>query len=672
MLHHLPHCHRFCFPTEMEAVEGNNIITTDTLTGVSVSSPHIPSKPIPEEILRTDLNPENGGVAVGDNEVVVTTTVVEKTEVTVVTVVQEANNDVEMKEKEEGFDNTLDNHEGINVNFTDAKEKEREGVFSDLFDVDDSININFTEEEDEEKSNDPMDASPLNQKQDSGVFDFTEDKQNPENIADAFDFTEDVHENSNLQNGDKINETQEQDQYQEEYESHDYVVGDFVWGKIKSHPWWPGQIYDPSTASEYAVSIKRKNHLLVAYFGDGSFSWCSPSQLKPFIENFQEMSNQSDSKKFVHAVRTALDTIGTLIESELTRVDRVADVANGGIKPGVAVPKGNTVRVLVNQMSPVEILLKVDSYATGFEVELGLELTVVKGWLGAFYYQKGGYTLPEYHDPKCIEGLEDKSGTGDINGPSECGDDKKRKQKSVAELLLEDEPKNKKTKPAKDSGGGGGGSGRKRKAAVVPPPPLVVDSPESDMGTEEDSMCSPRQRRKSKYLSPPYLSPTTAAWSAKLQSGSGSSSFKEPKPEPEKEKEKEKESDETSSPRRKPRQKRMVTKDEGKVVIDSGVDVDRVLSGLLIVALDPSGSVEKKKLLGVTRFVSSFRSSVFENGSKMDVEEEVESDVGFVKRKVEEMREIVSGFDEEEGGGISDEGKGKLEGVIMEVLERVK
>ncbi|KAI3500883.1 hypothetical protein L1887_36710 [Cichorium endivia] len=748
----------FCYPTEMETIDGNSI-PTETLSGVSSSSqppgpPHITMKPTSEELFGSDLGPEifggDLGSENGDGAAVVVTTVVEKTEVTVVTIVEENkddtsehfdhsvtekkennneakenekdgvfghlfdgdegmnvnyNNEAKENEKEEVFGHLFDGDEGMNVNYNnETKENVKEGVFGHLFDGDEGINVNFSQNGNEEKlvlqentGGDLMDVCLSDQKE-----------ENPKNFTGVFESTEDINTNKNneenVQNGEndvsKLPENNESEEEEEE-EEHDFVVGDFVWGKIKSHPWWPGQIYDPSDASNYATSIKRKGHLLVAYFGDGSFSWCSPSQLKPFIDNFQEMSNQSDSKKFVHAVRTALEAVSEQVESELIckcqavdRVDRAvnADVANSGIKPGVRVPKGNTIKTLIERMNPIELLLNLNSYAT-FEpgsrmVDLELELTMVKSWLSVFYLQKGGYVLPEYYDPKCIEGLEDNWNVPecDMNGPENVDDKlyQKRKQKSVAELLsVEDEPKIKKAKAVKD-----GGSGRKRKAA------LVVDiTPESDHesgggsggggGVEEDMMCSPRQRKKSKYLSPPYLSPTI--WTGKL-SGSGSGSFKEPKPEPEKEKEKEKEKvvemaakqlEETSS-RRKPRQKRRSSddqdsKDEGKSVIDAGVNVDKVLNGLLLAALDPSGSVEKKKLSVFTGFVSSFRSSVFENGSKLepdpDVVMEEESDVGFVKRKMEEMMEMVKGFEEDEMSG---EVKGKLEGVIMQVLERVK
>ncbi|GMH24466.1 hypothetical protein Nepgr_026309 [Nepenthes gracilis] len=82
-----------------------------------------------------------------------------------------------------------------------------------------------------------------------------------------------------------------------------FAVGDFVWGKIKSHPWWPGRIFDPSNASEFALTYKHEGRLLVAYFGDGTFAWCKSQQLKSFAENFEEMSKQSSSKRLCQCCR---------------------------------------------------------------------------------------------------------------------------------------------------------------------------------------------------------------------------------------------------------------------------------------------------------------------------------------------------------------------------------
>ncbi|KAK6143924.1 hypothetical protein DH2020_024272 [Rehmannia glutinosa] len=44
-----------------------------------------------------------------------------------------------------------------------------------------------------------------------------------------------------------------------------YEIGDMVWGKVKSHPWWPGHIYNEAFASPSVQRSKREGHVLVAF-----------------------------------------------------------------------------------------------------------------------------------------------------------------------------------------------------------------------------------------------------------------------------------------------------------------------------------------------------------------------------------------------------------------------
>jgi hypothetical protein len=52
---------------------------------------------------------------------------------------------------------------------------------------------------------------------------------------------------------------------------------------------WPGEIFDPTDASELALKHRKKGSHLVAYFGDNTFAWCDESQLKPFVTNYSQM-----------------------------------------------------------------------------------------------------------------------------------------------------------------------------------------------------------------------------------------------------------------------------------------------------------------------------------------------------------------------------------------------
>ncbi|KAK1368442.1 PWWP domain-containing protein [Heracleum sosnowskyi] len=262
-------------------------------------------------------------------------------------------------------------------------------------------------------------------------------------------------------------------------QSCEYRVGDFVWGKIRSYPWWPGQIYSAADASEYALNLKQKDRFLVAYFGDGSFSWCNPSQLKPFVENFKVMSEQTNSKNFMYAVEAALDEVSRVVELQMT-CSCLAEkngklepsmASNSGLKVGVLVPVG-VGKSFIAQCEPEKLINSLRNYAETVTVKNLLELTVMKSWLTVYCRAKGGYPLPLYHYPRGIEGLEDKSGNPvktSVQGPngeellsapveavgsgvdlpnqsllqkcSETSSDvlyQRRKQKSVAELI-EDE-----------------------------------------------------------------------------------------------------------------------------------------------------------------------------------------------------------------------------------------
>lgn len=86
-----------------------------------------------------------------------------------------------------------------------------------------------------------------------------------------------------------------------------FEVGDLVWGKVKSHPWWPGHIYNQAFASPSVRRARREGHVLVAFFGDSSYGWFEPAELIPFEANFAEKSQQTYSRTFVKAVEEAVD-----------------------------------------------------------------------------------------------------------------------------------------------------------------------------------------------------------------------------------------------------------------------------------------------------------------------------------------------------------------------------
>ncbi|XP_055818300.1 PWWP domain-containing protein 1-like isoform X2 [Solanum dulcamara] len=88
-----------------------------------------------------------------------------------------------------------------------------------------------------------------------------------------------------------------------------FSVGDLVWGKVMSHPWWPGQIYDESLIPSPQCHAKRDGSVLVAFYGDYSYAWLDHNQIIPFEPHFDEKSNKSKIQSFIMAVEEAIDEL---------------------------------------------------------------------------------------------------------------------------------------------------------------------------------------------------------------------------------------------------------------------------------------------------------------------------------------------------------------------------
>ncbi|XP_074571076.1 PWWP domain-containing protein 1-like [Curcuma longa] len=86
-----------------------------------------------------------------------------------------------------------------------------------------------------------------------------------------------------------------------------FELGDMVWGKVKSHPWWPGYLFNEALASSSVRRTRRDGHVLVAFFGDSSYGWFDPSELVPFDSHYEEKFKQTALRPFVKAVEEATD-----------------------------------------------------------------------------------------------------------------------------------------------------------------------------------------------------------------------------------------------------------------------------------------------------------------------------------------------------------------------------
>ncbi|XWS55775.1 hypothetical protein CRYUN_Cryun09bG0029600 [Craigia yunnanensis] len=125
----------------------------------------------------------------------------------------------------------------------------------------------------------------------------------------------------------------------EKPEEPEFYVSNLVWGKVRSHPWWPGQVFDHSAATAKAKKYFKRDCYLIAYYGDQTFAWNEASRIKPFRPYFSHMEKQNNMEEFHYAVDCALDEVSRRVEFGLA-CSCISEEAYAQVKTQIIVNAG--------------------------------------------------------------------------------------------------------------------------------------------------------------------------------------------------------------------------------------------------------------------------------------------------------------------------------------------
>lgn len=261
-----------------------------------------------------------------------------------------------------------------------------------------------------------------------------------------------------------------------------FSLSDLVWGKVKSHPWWPGQIFDPADASKLASKYRKKDAFLIAYYGDKTFAWCDYSQLKPFYPHFSQLEKLCNSETFSKGINDILMEVSRRIVLGMAcsclRMEEYSNIKYQKIE-NAGIRGGNIEAVLdkshiIGYFQPdklVEYIKTLSLFPNG-EVDK-LEFTTAWSQLKAFYHSKGYAELPAFVFSGGEMEIEAETNKEDTMTEAESSLNKIiEKQKSSAKLIID------KTSPNLINNG-------KRKAeAKVPQKLNTSSSKKRNTGTE--------------------------------------------------------------------------------------------------------------------------------------------------------------------------------------------
>nr|XP_027126849.1 uncharacterized protein LOC113742996 [Coffea arabica] len=273
-----------------------------------------------------------------------------------------------------------------------------------------------------------------------------------------------------------------------------FNVGDLVWAKTKTQLWWPGMITDPSNSSKGAADSHKKESFLVKYYGNANFIWCSSSQLKHFLEYFDEMSHQNNSRNFRGALDRAVIEIGRRVKAEMTcscslkeNQKNSAQSADQTVKRYLSMDRMGTSAFWGSHFQPASFLQSVKYIAQGAPVPGKIKLTITQNCLSAFYHSLGHCQLPmhQLRPADAKDGRHNGLNLGEKD--KDLNNDGKENDTGEAEVFSQQLSPFISAEGTEDD--------------------LLDGENDRRMDSRSAKGNEARERRKSKYLSYPYINP---------------------------------------------------------------------------------------------------------------------------------------------------------------------
>jgi hypothetical protein len=86
-------------------------------------------------------------------------------------------------------------------------------------------------------------------------------------------------------------------------------IGDLVWVKYSSYPWWPATVCPESDCPPDVRKKKKDGSVLVVFLGQPQYAWVDKSNIRPFEVHFAEFQEKCKNKNGNRAICEAIEVL---------------------------------------------------------------------------------------------------------------------------------------------------------------------------------------------------------------------------------------------------------------------------------------------------------------------------------------------------------------------------